>query len=199
VLVAGLVKGTFAEMSAVVPADDFGGVVDRLLEWHQRAARRRLATHYVFPKQAHNLRSMVARIGDTGSATANCCAGSVAMRRIATLGIRDRYGRRARGLEVLSIHESWAKKLGWNAIMDKTHWGLKSIEPQYPDSTARLLPLEDVLKFRRDYVNNIPPEAALVLLTIRGFLLWLVIPIGFLAWLSYFWWARSASLGQCLG
>jgi len=78
-------------------------------------------------------------------------------------------------------------------------WGLKNIEPRYPDSTARLLPLEDVLKFRRDYVNNIPQEAALVLLTIRGFLLWLVIPIGFVAWLAYFWWARSASLGQCLG
>ena len=83
--------------------------------------------------------------------------------------------------------------------MDKAHRGLKIIEPQYPNSTARLLPLEDLLKFRRDYVNNIPPEAALVLLTIRGFLLWLVIPIGFVAWLTYFWWARAASLGQCLG
>ena len=79
------------------------------------------------------------------------------------------------------------------------HRGLKIIEPQNPNSTARLLPLEDVLKFRRDYVNNVPPEVVLVLLTIRGFLLWLVIPIGFVAWLTYFWWARSASLGQCLG
>jgi hypothetical protein len=82
-------KETFAEMSAVVPADNFGGVVDRFLEWHQRAARGRLATHYVFPKQAHNLRSMVARIGVTGSAAANCCAGSAAMRPIATIELRD--------------------------------------------------------------------------------------------------------------
>jgi hypothetical protein len=83
--------------------------------------------------------------------------------------------------------------------MDESSLRLKIVGPHYPASTARMLPLEDVLKFRRDYVNSIPPEAALVLLTIRGFLLWLVIPIGFVAWLTYFRWARSASLGQCLG
>ena len=75
----------------------------------------------------------------------------------------------------------------------------KAVEPHFPESVARLLVLEDIVKFRRDYVNDTPPEVALVLLTIRGFLLWLVIPVGFVVWLFYFWWARSASLGQCLG
>ncbi|WP_051973731.1 hypothetical protein [Cryobacterium sp. MLB-32] len=44
-----------------------------------------------------------------------------------------------------------------------------------------------------------PTFVALVLLFTRGFLLWLVIPYGFVAWLVYYWWAKSASLGQCLG
>lgn len=55
------------------------------------------------------------------------------------------------------------------------------------------------MRFRRDYVHDIPPEVAFIILTIRGVLLWLVIPMGFVAWLAYFWWAQSASLGQCLG
>lgn len=47
-------------------------------------------------------------------------------------------------------------------------------------------------------MNDIPPEVALAILPLRGFLLWLVIPAGFIAWLTYFRWAQSASLGQCL-
>jgi len=44
-----------------------------------------------------------------------------------------------------------------------------------------------------------PAYVALVFLILRGFLLWFVIPYGFVAWLVYYWWERSASLGQCLG
>jgi hypothetical protein len=55
------------------------------------------------------------------------------------------------------------------------------------------------MRFSRDYVNHLPIEVGLIILTLRGFLLWLIIPAGVVAWLTYFWWARSASLGQCLG
>ena len=53
-------------------------------------------------------------------------------------------------------------------------------------------------KSRRDDVNDLSPEVALAILPLRGFLLWLVIPVGFVAWLAYFRWTRSASLRQCL-
>jgi len=48
-------------------------------------------------------------------------------------------------------------------------------------------------------MRELPASIAVVLLTLRGLMLWLVIPCGFIAWLTHYWWARSASLGQCLG
>ena len=48
-------------------------------------------------------------------------------------------------------------------------------------------------------MRELPASVALVLLTLRGLMLWLVIPFGFVAWLAYYSWARPASLGQCLG
>jgi len=48
-------------------------------------------------------------------------------------------------------------------------------------------------------MRQVPASVGLVLLTARGYLLWLVVPYGLLTWLVYYWWARRASLGQCLG
>ena len=39
---------------------------------------------------------------------------------------------------------------------------------------------------------------ALVLLTIRGVLLWIVMPVGFVAWLFFHSWIQRAALGECL-
>ena len=56
-----------------------------------------------------------------------------------------------------------------------------------------------MITFRRDYVNTMRPEVGVIFVTVRGWLLWIVMPCGFVAWATYYWWRRKASLGQCLG
>lgn len=51
---------------------------------------------------------------------------------------------------------------------------------------------------RQDSENNLPKEVMLTILPLRGFLLWLVVPIGAIAWIGYYRWARSVTIGQCL-
>lgn len=48
-------------------------------------------------------------------------------------------------------------------------------------------------------VKPIATSTAIVLLTVRGILLWVVLPLGFVAWLLVFGWLRRVGLPRFLG